>query len=168
MTDVYLTFDYELYFGSASGTVQRCMLNPTEKLVDLAEKFGVRYSFFVDVGMLLALKREGISTPELVKDYNSVVAQIRRLVDSGHSIQLHVHPHWEDSRFRNGRWEFDLSRYRLDCFADNEIDRIIRTYKEELDLIANTKTYVFRGGGLCVQPFSRIGPSLRWYGISAG
>ena len=53
-----LTFDYEVYFGARTGSVERCLLDPTDALARVAAKHAAPLVFFVDAGYLLALRRE--------------------------------------------------------------------------------------------------------------
>ena len=67
--NVYFTFDYELFFGSNSGTVQNCILKPTYELIKIAEKHNVKFVFFVDSGFLIKLDEYRKSFPILENDY---------------------------------------------------------------------------------------------------
>ncbi|NVN97232.1 hypothetical protein HXX01_03320 [Candidatus Nomurabacteria bacterium] len=163
---IYITLDYELFFGSSSGTVEKCLLEPTKKLIDIGKKYGVRFTFFVDTGMLCAMRRFSTTYPELGQQYQSISDQIQLLKSEGHSLQLHIHPHWEDSIYSQGRWVFDVRRYRLDHFGDADIERIIFEYKNILDSIVGDGVRAFRAGGWCIQPFSRIGQELKRNGIT--
>src|ERR1700733_6978930 len=97
--DIFITLDYEIYFGSDPGTVAKCIIEPTTMLINIAKKHDVRFSFFVDCGFLLKLDEFRKKYPVLENDYIAVVSQIKKLSSSGHDIQLHIHPHWEDSYY---------------------------------------------------------------------
>ena len=43
---IHISFDYELFFGNASGSAQKCILEPTQKLIDIATKHKVPFIFF--------------------------------------------------------------------------------------------------------------------------
>ena len=53
---ILLTFDYEVFFGRSTGSVERTMLEPTEALLELADRYGVKLVFFVDAGFILRLR----------------------------------------------------------------------------------------------------------------
>lgn len=164
--DIVLTFDYELFFGSETGTVEKCMIEPTERLLRL---FGneIKVVFFVDIGYLVRAGQFIDQNPALKKSINLVRGQIKRMVEMGHDVQLHVHPHWERSHFLNGNWIIQtLGAYRLDDFSDEEISRIVREYKAALDEITGYKTTVFRAGGWCIQPFERLSKLFLDLGIT--
>ena len=66
--NIFLTFDYELFFGKHVGTVSKCMLEPTEELFNLAKGLDVSYTFFVYVGYLIQAEKY----PELSNEVHMV------------------------------------------------------------------------------------------------
>lgn len=155
--NIFLTFDYELFFGKDSGSVEKCMIEPTNELLKIAKEYDIRLTFFVDVGYLIRLKEFVNESPDLLADYQNVIDQIQEIVRHKHDIQLHIHPHWEKSYYANGKWTIVTTDcYKLSDFPDNEIKRIVRTYKSFLDDLIGYKTTAFRAGGWCIQPFDRL------------
>lgn len=162
-----LTFDYEIYFGRRTGTAERCLIEPTEALLDLAARHGAPLAFFVDAGYLLALRREMRKSEQLRRDHLAVCRQLKRLARRGHELQLHVHPHWEDARWEEGGWRLDLSRYALHAFPADEIEAIVRRYLDALrDLGGPSAGRAFRAGGWVIQPFSAIKAALARAGVA--
>jgi len=162
---IYITFDYELFFGRVPGSVRKSLLDPTNVLMELARQHDVAFTFFVDAGMLYSLKKYSSVAPEVEADYNLIVAQLRALKQEGHSLQLHVHPHWEDSLYIDGCWQFNVDRYRLDQFSDTDISQIVTKYKNALMEVVGPGIRGFRAGGWCIQPFHRIKPVFIENGI---
>ena len=74
-----LTFDYEVFFGPRTGSVERCLLEPTDALVRLADRHGAPMTFFVDAGYLLALRREMRSRTPLRLAHDAVCRQLAGL-----------------------------------------------------------------------------------------
>jgi len=159
--NVYFTFDYELFFGSNSGTVENCILKPTYELIKIAEKYNVKFVFFVDSGFLIKLDEYKKQFPVLEEDYEKIINQLKYLNDTGHDIQLHIHPHWEDSCFDGEKWIINTSRYRLHQFDEEEIEDIVVRYKKVLTDIIGDKVFAFRAGGWCIQPFEKISKALK-------
>lgn len=154
--NIFLTFDYELFFGPQTGTVEKCMIEPAEELMRIAGK-KAKLVFFVDVGFLIRAEYFSQTYPELSKNVNVVRFQIKRMVDQGHDVQLHIHPHWEKSVYKDGKWEIKAEgSYKLDDFSDETIVDIVTRYKSYLDELAGFKTTAFRAGGWCIQPFDRL------------
>jgi hypothetical protein len=163
---VFLTFDYELYFGARTGSLQKCILEPTQLLLDIAKRQNIRLCMFVDVGYLLRLEQEAKKHPSLQQDVIGLRSQLDKMVGEGHDLQLHIHPHWEDSHFDGQAWQCDVSRYKLSDFDDQAIHRLFSTYKERLEKITGDgKVFAFRAGGWCIQPFTRLMEAMRANGI---
>jgi len=163
--NIYFTFDYELFFGSNSGSVENSIIKPTNRLIEIANKYGVAFTFFVDSGFLIKLDEYRKRFHILNEDYNKVVSQIKLLDNLGHSIQLHIHPHWEDSYFDGKKWIIDTKRYRLQQFNQEEIDNIVAKYKKVLTDIVGDKVFAYRAGGWCIQPFDKLAPAFKKHNI---
>ncbi len=160
-----LGLDYELYFGAQTGGVEKCMLEPTEAIAALLEKYGFRLSLFVDVGYLCRTKSLMHNHARLRHDYTAVVSQLREFLRRGHDVQLHVHPHWEDAIFDGEQWTLPVERFRLHDFSQSDISEILQRYAGELRHIADRDIFAYRAGGWCMQPFETIAAPLRSAGI---
>lgn len=162
---IHVSFDYELFFGAASGSAQKCLLEPTERLMAMAKQQAVSFIFFVDAGYLYRLKAyQHIDACQ--RDYIAVSEQLRRLASARHEIALHIHPHWEDCRFEDGVWKIDTRRYKLADFSEAEIGEIVTKYHKVLQDILGKPCYSYRAGGWCIQPFEPIGKALSDNGIT--
>ncbi|HET8963736.1 MAG TPA: hypothetical protein VFM99_07560 [Chitinophagales bacterium] len=164
--NIYITLDYEIYFGENHGTVDKCIIQPTSELIRIAEKHQVHFCFFVDCGFILKLKEFKAQYPELESDYDAITEQIQYLSRTGHDIQLHIHPHWEDSYFDGKKWIIDISRYKLADFQESAIDDIVHRYKKVLTDLTGKKVFAYRAGGWCLQPFSKLMDAFKENGIS--
>jgi hypothetical protein len=164
-TRLLITLDYELFFGRQVGTVERCMLRPLEALEQVVDRHDVKLTLFVDAGYLHQLQNQVAAAPNLKHDHARISDQLKRLTDQGHDVQLHIHPHWEDSVFRNGAWQIDTQRYRLHDFDQEAALRIVSDYKRALTEIVGDRVFAYRAGGWCLQPFALIGEALSAHGI---
>ncbi|WP_027394458.1 polysaccharide deacetylase family protein [Aquimarina latercula] len=153
--NVLITLDYELFFGD-SGSPEKCIIEPTNRLIEIADKYNFKCVFFVDAGYLIKLKEYANNYQQLKNDYELVSGQVKELSEAGHEIQLHIHSHWEDTVYDGSKWDFDLSRYRLDSFKEEEVLDIFYRYKSILEDITDKKVFAYRAGGWCIQPFSRL------------
>ena len=156
---INITFDYELFFGSASGTVKKCLIDPTNRLMDMAKTLNVKLVFFVDAGFLWHLKKY-LHIEQCKSDFNLISQQLKQLTACGHEIGLHVHPHWEDSIYENSSWKMNVSRYKLSDFNNSGAEQIITKYHQTLIEITGKSCTSFRAGGWCIQPFSKIKKAL--------
>jgi len=162
---IYLTLDYELFFGK-SGSPQKCLLEPTDRLTQVCDKHGARCVFFVDAGYLEKLRIFSRRFPQLNGDREQVVSQIRQLSRAGHDIQLHVHPHWEGTVYDGSKWIFDMSHYRLDTFSDDAALDIFKRYIAAITDITQKPISAFRAGGWCIQPFAKFHTAFDQFNIT--
>ncbi|PKF61429.1 hypothetical protein CW745_08815 [Psychromonas sp. psych-6C06] len=164
-TDFLLSLDYELFFGKKPGSVQHCMITPTQKLISVLDKFNAKVSLFVDVGFLVKLREYGQQYPELIEQYKQIQTQLLTLSEQGHDIQLHIHPHWYDSTYDHEGWKITTERYRLHDFSEREVNDIVKSYKEELQHFTVHDIFAYRAGGWCIQPFDRLQSALENHNI---
>ena len=163
---VILTFDYELFFGTNTGSVQKCMIEPTDRLLKITGKYGVPLVFFVDAGFLLKLQEYKDQFPNLNDDLEQIKAQMNRMQELNCEVQLHIHPHWEKSHYDGEKWVIVTDGcYKLSDFPDSEAEAIVRKYHHFLAQFAGTKLTTYRAGGWCIQPFSQIEKVFRELGI---
>ena len=163
--NIFLTLDYELFFGHTSGSAEKCILEPTRRLMEITDRTGVKMTYFVDAGYLFTLQKMMVDFPELVRDYTAISEQIKALVHQGNDCQLHIHPHWEDAYYENGRWNFPVERYKLIDFSETEAADLFKHYAEVLYEISGQPIHSYRAGGWCLQPFSHVKSSFQELGL---
>lgn len=164
-TRLLITLDYELFFGREVGSVHNCMIHPVDELAKLVDRFGAKLTLFVDAGYLDKLKRAASDNDDLQQDYAVISEQLQRLTKDGHDVQLHIHPHWEDTEYVDGGWRIDTSRYRLHDYTPGAVEEIVARYKKALTDIVGDSIFAYRAGGWCMQPFDFIGDALHNQGI---
>jgi hypothetical protein len=162
--NIFFTFDYELFFGSKSGSAQKCLLEPTNELLRIAGKSNASFTFFIDAGYLVKMNEYKNKFPALEKDYSEISRQLEAIVKNRHDLQLHIHPHWLDSFYDGEKWVMNTKRYKLADFSDNEAAKIFESYYRELSKFCTTPI-AFRAGGWCIQPFEKFCPSFKKFGI---
>lgn len=164
---VILTFDYELFFGTVTGSVQKCMIEPTDRLLEIAGKHQVPMVFFVDVGFLIKLDEYKAQFPHLNSDLEQIKAQVKRMQELNCEVQLHIHPHWEKSSYDGQKWIVVTDGcYKLSDFPDAEAEAIVRKYHRFLSGLTTQKITTYRAGGWCIQPFSQVENVFRELEIS--
>jgi len=162
---IFITLDYELFLQEPSENIDYSLLEPTHKLLKIFSEHNIKSIFFVDVGYLLALKRQKFFFPKLENDYRKVVRQIQLVETLGHDIGLHIHPHWEDCSYNGKEWNIDLKRYKLADYSRDEAVRIFKTYYEALQGLVSSKIISYRSGGWCLEPFDYIRAAMKESGI---
>ena len=163
-----LSYDYELFFGDNPGTVQKSLLEPTAMLMDAMEYAGAKATFFVDYLMLKYMMAENDETR---KEAQHIINQLKEMVKRGHRIELHLHPHWVDAKYINGKWDFsDFSHYCLNSFSKEEITQMFVEGTSFLECIAREvapsyKIIAFRAGGWAILPFALMKEGFEKAGI---
>jgi hypothetical protein len=171
---VLLTFDYEVFLGKISGTPQKCMIEPTAKLIDIFKKRQMKGAiFFADVTYLCKLKLYAGTNKTILKDFNAISAQIIELINEGHYVFPHIHPHWLDAKYHDSTNIWDLSnvtKYRFNSLTQNQkqsvFDDGINLLKEII--LPHFPDYIidsYRAGGLSIQPFEDFKPFFLKHGI---
>lgn len=163
---VLLTLDYEVFFGPRTGQVARTLIEPTEALLGIAKRHGVKLVFFVDAGYILRLRAEMRENAALREEHDTVCRQVRALARGGHEVQLHIHPHWEDARWEEGRWRLEGTRYALQSFDSATVADIVRRYAAVLrELAGGDAAFAYRAGGWVIQPFDKLREPLIEAGV---
>jgi hypothetical protein len=160
---LFLSFDYELFLGKNSGSVDKCLIEPTNVIIALLKKYKIKHAiFFVDTTYLMRLREVG-NENELAKiDFEKIVAQLREIISNGHYVFPHLHPHWLDAIYNVDTNSWDLSnteKYRFHNISVTEREFI---FSESMNILYSIikpvkPHYVingFRSGGLSIQPFS--------------
>lgn len=168
MKNIFLTFDYELFFNKKN-SIDKDIVEPTNRLLEIFNKNNVHATFFIDILYYLRLKSE----PEKFKKQSELLKnQIKRLVENNHRVELHLHPHWIKSEENDNNWNFQNieKNYRLQNFEQSAIIKFFINGTNALNEIAqevdsNYKVIAFRAGGWCIQPFNKLTEGLKKSGI---
>jgi len=159
---VLLTFDYELFLGTNSGNLQRCLLGPTSRILSQFRTLGIQGIFFVDVLFYLRL----LESDATAQAASQLRVQMQEIVAQGSRIELHLHPHWLDATYIDGQWLFpSYERYRLHSLAGSEVMNLFQSCTKVLNDIAREvrpdyELRIFRAGGFCIQPFDSLKEAL--------
>ena len=162
---VYLSFDYELFFGAESGSAGNCIIEPTRQLLAIAEKHGIHLNFFIDGGYLLALEKYSKRYASVAYEKQQIYKQLIELSEAGHDCQLHIHPHWEDSYYDGDDWKMNTERYRLDHFSDEQMKEIITSYFNITKEISGKTPIAYRAGGWCLPPWNNVQDTFKKLGV---
>jgi len=154
---IILTFDYELFLGANSGTAERCVLQPTNRILDLFERYSACGVFFIDATYLLTLAKCDH------RDLTLIASQLQRMIRLGCNVELHLHPQWLDAYpLDSERWTFHkFDRYRLHSLQEGEISHLFTAGLNILHGIVRdvNPAYTvsgFRAGGWSISPFEKL------------
>jgi hypothetical protein len=157
MSKIYLaiSFDHELSLGGVHSSYAANLFDPTRAILNEATALGIPVTLFTDV--LSCLKFEEWREIDYSEPYKD---KIREAIDSGHDVQLHLHPHWIETVFRNKKF-IPSRKYSLDFFKDapypNDIFGIVESgtsFINELCQQADStyRCIAYRAGGLNLAP----------------
>lgn len=161
------TFDYELPLGKVED-YNVGLFFPTTRLIEAAYEIGIPIVFYADICSAIRFREW-----DYKRYYVPFRNQLQNALICGNDVQLHIHPHWMDSAFEDGRFipsaNFSLSKFKshniysieqIIDIAFEELTVIGRAVKEDYNCIA------FRAGGYDVEPESaRILSKLHALGI---
>jgi hypothetical protein len=151
-----VTFDYEISLGKNFMPLDKVLFEPTAQVLEVCERDNIPSTFFPDVCSVWAHRNAGLN--DYVEKFE---AQMRDALRAGHDVQLHLHPHWLDSTYKNGDWEISTDKMYLSELgygaADGSARALIQrgvNYLNELLLPVNPdyRCLAFRAAGLALQP----------------
>lgn len=164
--NILLTFDYELFLGRNSGSVESCLITPTREILRRVREHSATAIFFVDATYLRLIETSD------KQSYARVAAQIEEMIGSGCEVGLHLHPHWLDATKSGGdSWSLEnFSRYRLHALGEDDLRRVFSESLESLAKVASgadstCRINTFRAGGWCIQPFLPLRNLFQEFGI---
>lgn len=158
--DAIITFDYEVFLGRQTGTIENSVLKPTEAILKVLKENNAKAIFFVDTTWLLFLK-ENFSD-----DFRLVTGQLRSIAESDSSVELHLHPQWINAVKIGNQINFNsLKHYKLHYLSNEEILDLFNKTIDLLQSITNRKVRCFRAGGWCIEPFNKIRAAFEASGI---
>jgi hypothetical protein len=161
-----ITYDYELFLGNRSGSVEECLLKPTNQTLHVLQKYSAKAIFFVDTTYLLQLKNKAADISSCKKDFEKVSEQMRKIIASGHYIFPHLHPHWLNAEYlvETNEWRLNkIDKYRFHNISDEErsyvFDGSVNLLKEIIHPVKpGYLVDCYRAGGWCIQPFEDFKP----------
>lgn len=158
--NVILTFDYEVFLGQQTGTIENCVLKPTRQILEVLRQNNAKAIFFVDATWLLFLKEK------FQDDLQLIAEQLIDIIKTGSTVELHLHPQWINAYRKGDKIGFkSFAKYRLHSLSQEEILSLFRKSIELLESITSQKVRCFRAGGFCIEPFTHIKSAFETFEI---
>ena len=167
------TLDYETWQPLPEGKKinwENDIFIPTEKLLDLAEKYQVKLSFFVELGEYYWCQK---NLPQIAL---KMAKQWQEIIKRGHDVQIHLHPSWlpecgarHDAKTNVWFWD---EKYQRIYEAPLDKEEILKRCKTDLERILKPlnpdyQAIVFRAGKYQIQPNKEIFEIFSKLGILA-
>ena len=165
------TLDYEIH-GNGDGNPWDLMVEPTDRLINLLEKYGQKLIIMADVAEIISYKRHFQETGKDTFHITEIEAQLKDAVRRGHDVQLHVHSSWFKARWNGKKWEQCLEEYNIASLPIERIDEMVGDcikYLTELliPVKSDYKVWLFRAANWSMMPTNNIYQVLSRYGIIA-
>lgn len=146
MNNLLLTFDYELPLGGVKNDYRDALFEPTDQLLGWADQWNLSLVFFVDILSYVQFKKFQINS--FTDPFKN---QVQKMIQKGHDVQLHIHPHWLDTNIQNNHFE-TKAPFSLSDYPDEEIEQMISIAVLELTQLAKEvgpdyQCLAFRAGG---------------------
>lgn len=155
-----ITFDYEVFLGRQTGTIEKSVLRPTISILKILKEYNAKAIFFVDVTWLLFLKEN------FYDDFNRITSQLKEIITAGSSVELHLHPQWINAYKSGNQIAFKTTyNYKINSLTHKEILDLFMKSIDLLQNITDQKVKCFRAGGWCIDPFIKIRPAFEAHGI---
>ena len=169
MFQVIFTLDYEIH-GNGDGDPFKLMVEPTDRLLDICDKYGAKLTIMADVAEILKFKEYYERTNSDKFAYNAIMEQLRRALSNGHDVQLHVHSGYFNSEYKNGKWEQSWDEYDLAKLSYSKIFERIKLCRNFLEnnlreVKFDYKCTVFRASNWSMVPTKNIYRALVGNGI---
>lgn len=170
---VLLTFDYELFLGALSGTVDNCLLKPTSAVLEILNNNQAKAIFFVDTTYLKKLQEINTKHFTAMQDFARIKEQLAAITKAGHYLFHHLHPHWQDAKYLENKSQWDLSNVTrlalsdIDCEEIEELFSYSNEILQEINALSGTEAPIdgFRAGGLFIEPFEHIRKIFQLHGL---
>ena len=176
MKTLVLTLDYELY-GDGSGDVFEHIIEPTDKILNIANQYNIKLTIFFEVVEYWKLKEEWNKGNKMGYANNPITAierQLRQAYIDGHDIQLHIHPQWVDAYWGNNKWNVNYNEWRLGNFCrtgEMSLIALMQKGKETIEELIKPVDHSYqcialRAGGYNIQPSDKIIAAMNNVGLS--
>lgn len=161
---IVVSVDYEI-FGNGQGDVRQHVVEATDRMARLCEKYRAPLTVFFEVEEYLAfqkyreplLRALGYDPAALIRQ------QIISLAAAGHDIQLHLHPEWYGAEFHDGQWRLRPEKATVDSLFDsqNQTTNYIAERKAVIEeMVAasgrSSEVNVYRAGAFSAQPGAKL------------
>lgn len=155
-----ITFDYEVFLGQQTGTIENCVIKPTQLILEILKENNAKAIFFVDATWLLFLKENFPADLQLVSE------QLKDIIKTESCVELHLHPQWLQAFRKGHKIVFSsFENYRIHSLSQENVFDLFRRSIELLESITSQKVRCFRAGGFCIQPFAQIKSAFEASGL---
>lgn len=167
---IIFTLDYEIH-GNGDGCPYKLMVEPTNRLMDLLEKYGARLTIMADVAEILCFKSYLEKTGDDKFHYKDIESQLCDAIKRGHDVQLHVHSSYFKSEYNGQHWDQCIEEYNMAALPYERIDEMVSQCVNYLNGLLKPidngyECHVFRAANWSMMPTENIYKALVNNGIT--
>ena len=167
--NLIFTLDYEIH-GNGDGSPYSLMVEPTNRLMNLLEKYGFKLTILADVAEILCFKKYFEETGEDKFHYKAIEKQLQNAVQRGHDVQLHIHSSYFKAKFDGKKWLQNWEEYNMAALPYERISEMIKSGIKLLENIilpikSDYKCTAFRAANWSMIPTENIYKALIDNGI---
>jgi hypothetical protein len=161
--------DFEI-MGNGQGNVAELQYLPALSLMNIANKYNIKITFMVDIAHKLTLEQLSTDHPEL-KIQNTILDDTMLLMkDMGHDVQLHLHPQWLNSKYKEGHFYLS-SKWNIGLYSQQEQHNLIQDAVNHLTKLLckqnpEYKVCAFKAGSWGMQPSKTLLTEFKKIGIN--
>lgn len=169
MLRIVFTLDYEIN-GDGQGCPQALMVEPTDRLLRLFDAYGAKLTIMAEVAEIMRFKQYKDAHGEDRFHYEAIARQLRRAIETGHDVQLHIHSSYFNARGQGDRWAQDWSEYDFASLPYERMNWMIGTSKRFLEALLQPvdpgyRCLAFRAANWSVSPSRNVVHALVDNGI---
>lgn len=167
--NLIFTLDYEIH-GNGDGSPYELMIEPTNRLMKMLEKYGYKLTIMADIAEILCFKKYFEVTGNDLFFYKKIVNQLQDAVRRGHDVQLHIHSSYFKSTFNGKSWQQYWPEYNMAALSYDRINEMTKTSVQFLEdtlkpISSDYKCHVFRAANWSMMPTPEIYKALVNNGI---
>jgi len=153
---IVLTNDWEL-FGDGSGNYFEIQHKPLENLLEVITAHGAKLTVMAEVAQQWAFKKIANDIDYFSRAAFSWEALVKKTIELGSDVQLHLHPQWLNARWQNGKWKLNFDNWATSNLEPELLEDTLingKKYLEDLLKPINRQyeCIAFRAGAYCIQP----------------
>jgi len=162
MYKVLFTSDYEIH-GSGMGSPRDLVVEPTDRMLDLFDRYGAKLTIMADMGEILQFRAWYERTGRDRFHWKDIARQLQRAVRTGHDAQLHVHSSYFNATWDEAGafWRQDYAEYDLASLPYERVRTMIHEGKAVLESTCRAarpdyRCFAFRAANWSMHPSPNI------------
>lgn len=165
-----LSNDWEV-FGDGSGDYFVVQHDPLEQCLEVTEKHGAFMTVFAEVGQQLwGFQQRAKEDPNAAHVAEAWENILRKTVQMGGDVQLHLHPQWIGAEYVDGKWDLDYDKWAIGRMKSNDVYSALEKGRDYLESVIRPvkedyTCHSFRAGAYCIQPSEKVLEVLRSLGF---